>query len=605
MLTIRAMSDGKGYSSKHLEHSDYFAEGERVIGQWRGRGAELLGLSGEVKPSEFEYLRQACHPGTGEFLRQRQSSDRTSSDGTRQSRGRNLYDFTISAPKSVSIMAILGGDLRLLQAHEEAVNEALQELESHAATRVRRGRVQDDRITGNLAIAVYHHDTSRELDPQLHTHAVAANLSYDGTEGRWKALQASRIYERRAYLSQVYRNALACRVRQLGYETENQADGKGRDCGFEIRGISRELLGRYGQRSRQRDGAIEQFIDKNGRKPTDNEVAVLVRESRADKLIEISTEEVRARQRARLNPDEERLLSKLHHSGEVWVPIEPAAPSLTYSQEHVFERVSVCRDHEILTEALRHGRGRLSHEQLKANLSLHESLRTIVRNGTEIATAAGLKREREIIDCINRGIGGFEPLGHGQFLASDRLNPEQKHVVKFVLGSRDRAINIAGAAGTGKTATLQELRRGLQDSGKKVLALAPTVSAVEELQKVGFRDEMTIERILQDPWVQRGIERKVLVVDEAGMVSGRQMWELLHLAERKSARIVFSGDTHQIQSVEACDALRILEKESRLKSVSLTQVQRQTAIRYLYIALDSVLVCGWWQRGSEPNLRNP
>jgi hypothetical protein len=86
MLTIRAMSDGQGYSSKHLEHSDYFAEGERVIGQWRGRGAELLGLSGEVKSKEFEFLRQACRPETGEFLRQRQSADRTSPDGTTQSK---------------------------------------------------------------------------------------------------------------------------------------------------------------------------------------------------------------------------------------------------------------------------------------------------------------------------------------------------------------------------------------------------------------------------------------------------------------------------------------------------------------------------------------
>ena len=157
-------------------------------------------------------------------------------------------------------------------------------------------------------IAVYPHDTSRELDPQIHTHAVAANLTYDGTEGRWKALQASGIYERRAYLSEVYRNALACQVRRLGYEIENHRDAKGRDSGFEIRGIPKELLEKYSQRSRQRDEAIKQFTAANGRKPTDNEVAVLVRESRADKLIEISTSEVHARQRERLNPDEARLL---------------------------------------------------------------------------------------------------------------------------------------------------------------------------------------------------------------------------------------------------------------------------------------------------------
>jgi len=81
MLTIRAMSDGKGYSSNHLEHSDYYSENEHVVGHWHGRGAELLGLSGEVKSADFESVRQACHPETGEFLRQRQSADRTSLDG--------------------------------------------------------------------------------------------------------------------------------------------------------------------------------------------------------------------------------------------------------------------------------------------------------------------------------------------------------------------------------------------------------------------------------------------------------------------------------------------------------------------------------------------
>ncbi len=154
----------------------------------------------------------------------------------------------------------------------------------------------------NLALAVYHHDTSRELDPQLHTHAVAANLTYDGTEGRWKALQASEIYERRAYLSEVYRNALAREVRALGYEIENQRDAKGRDSGFEIRGVPKELLAKFSQRSIQRDQAIDAFVEQHGRSPTDNEVAVLVRESRADKLTEISTRELRAKQRARLTP---------------------------------------------------------------------------------------------------------------------------------------------------------------------------------------------------------------------------------------------------------------------------------------------------------------
>src|SRR5580700_5680626 len=189
-------------------------------------------------------------------------------------------------------MAIAGGDKRLIEAHELAVAEALQELENHAATRVRMDGANADRTTGNLAISVYHHDTSRELDPQLHTHAVAANLTYDGAEGRWKALQASGIYERRAYLTEVYRNSLAREVRALGYEIEDRRDTKGRDYGFEIRGVSDELLAKFSQRSHQRDRAIEAFVAERGRRPTDNEVAVLVRESRADKLTAISTREL-------------------------------------------------------------------------------------------------------------------------------------------------------------------------------------------------------------------------------------------------------------------------------------------------------------------------
>lgn len=204
-----------------------------------------------------------------------------------------------------------------------------------------------------------------------------------------------------------------------------------------------------------------------------------------------------------------------------------------------------------------------------------------MRDGDEIATAESLQREREMIAWVNHGIGGCEPFGgNNQFVASDRLRPEQKRAVAFVLNSRDQAVNIRGAAGTGKTATLHELRRGLTEASREVMAIAPTMSAVEELQKVGFADAITVERLLQDQRTQPGMRGKVLILDEAGMVSGRQMWELLRLAAQHSARLVFSGDTKQIQSVEAGDALHVLERESRLKSVALTQVQRQTKKDY-------------------------
>ena len=349
-----------------------------MVGYWQGLGAAELGLVGEVTNEQFEAIREGLHPATGDKLRPRQSADRLSEEGEIQSRGRHLYDFTLSAPKSVSVVAALGEDERLVQAHRHAVEAALQELERSAAARVRMDGANENRVTGNLVLAVYHHDTSRELDPQLHTHAVAGNLTYDGTEGRWKALQASDIYAQRAYLTEVYRNALAHQVRELGYDVDNRHDARGRDLGFEIRGVSHDLLSRYSQRSQQRDQAIEAFTEKAGRRPTDNEVAVLVRESRPDKLMEISPDEVKQRQRVRLTPEERQTLSELRdHALDVArelrrLAFEPATPAVRYAEQHLFERRSVVQDHEVLAETLRQGRGRIALDEAKGVLRLED-----------------------------------------------------------------------------------------------------------------------------------------------------------------------------------------------------------------------------------------
>src|SRR5271154_7100683 len=262
------MTGGEGYAQRHLQQSDYYDQNRTVEGRWHGRGADLLGLKGEVTSEDFEAVRQGLDPRAGEFLRQRHGADRIASNGEEQSKARSLYDMTFSAPKSVSVMAIVGGDERLVAAHGTAVREALEEAEKYSATRVRLAGLNENRATGNWIVASYRHDTSRELDPQLHTHAVAANLSYDGVEGRWKALQASGLYERRAYITEVYRNELAKEVRGLGYEIESQRNAKGVDNGFEIKGISKEVLERYSQRSDQRDESIRKFAAAHGRQPT-------------------------------------------------------------------------------------------------------------------------------------------------------------------------------------------------------------------------------------------------------------------------------------------------------------------------------------------------
>ena len=114
------MTGGEGYAQRHLQQSDYYDQNRTVEGKWCGRGAELLGLKGEVTSEDFEAVRQGLDPQTGEFLRQRYSADRIASNGAEQSKARSLYDMTFSAPKSVSVMAIVGGDERLIAAHGTA-----------------------------------------------------------------------------------------------------------------------------------------------------------------------------------------------------------------------------------------------------------------------------------------------------------------------------------------------------------------------------------------------------------------------------------------------------------------------------------------------------
>jgi conjugative relaxase-like TrwC/TraI family protein len=158
------MTGGEGYAQRHLQQSDYYDQNRAVKGEWHGRGAELLGLKGEVTSEDFEAVRQGFDPQTGEFLRQRHGADRIASNGAEQSKARSLYDMTFSAPKSVSVMAGVGGDERLAAAHETAVREALGEAEKHSATRIRLAGLNENRTTGNWIVAAYTHDTSRELE---------------------------------------------------------------------------------------------------------------------------------------------------------------------------------------------------------------------------------------------------------------------------------------------------------------------------------------------------------------------------------------------------------------------------------------------------------
>lgn len=218
------------YFDEHLSHNDYYTQGQAVAGghnagRWVGFGAESLGLKpGEVVTREaFLKLCDNQHPETGEQLTPQNFKHR-----------RIFFDFVCSPPKSVSILAVTMNDQRIVQAHKEASSFALQEIETFAAARIRKNGIRElDRTTGNIIGAAFVHTTSRALDPQLHTHFVLFNSTWDSKERRWKALQTGEMFGAINYATEVYRNELVNRLHQIGYQTRKATNG------FEIEALTK------------------------------------------------------------------------------------------------------------------------------------------------------------------------------------------------------------------------------------------------------------------------------------------------------------------------------------------------------------------------------
>jgi conjugative relaxase-like TrwC/TraI family protein len=573
------MTDGATYLGRHLCHSDYYDEQRRVQGIWQGKGAEMLGLKpGQmVEPEVFDQLRRNINPVTGERLTMRTNTVRKNGEREMSNR-RCFYDLTISAPKSVSVMSQVGGDGRLVAAHQRAARSALAEAEGAAQVQVSLGRGKGRRFTGNLVAAEFSHDTSRALDPQLHNHYVVMPVTWNEERQRWMALEAREIYERTKYLTELYRNELAKEVGKLGYEIERQKHG------WEINGVSPELLERYSQRSAVRDAGVAVEEKKLGRQLTNDERAVVVRETRPDKLAEISTAEVRAGQRARLSGDELKGLQRVRAAAVGARPLQVESPQsvLALAGEHCFERRTVVQEHELLASALRFGYGRLDVAALKAELKSDAGL---LKARGKVATAGSLQRELDVVEFVTSSRDKFPALGVP--VINERLSAEQARAVSNLLSCRDQVMVLRGAAGVGKTTTLAGIIEGTTD---EVQVFAPTTKAVEVLhtdgEKISGRasrplaEAQTVQALLQSSRLQAGCRGKVLVVDEYSLLSVRQLHQLLLLARRQNVRLIFSGDSRQHLSVEAGDTARIVERETPVRVVDLKTIRRQVPARY-------------------------
>jgi conjugative relaxase-like TrwC/TraI family protein len=277
---------------------------------WRGKSAELLGIEGvEVTRENFGLLERGIEPIHGEVLRPRERYNLTQ-DGKIYAHSRVLYEVVIAPPKSVSILSLV--DDRLPTAHKEALGAISPAMESLALTRVRKGGVNENRETGNLLYADWHHKLSRTLDPQQHTHRIVMNITYDSTEGQWKALKAWDLLKQRHSMTERYREFLAHKVESLGYSVEEKED---RQFGWELSGVSPEVIAKYSQRSDERDEALEEFEEYQERPATYREKIVLMRNYRDDKQY-LPAQEVRERQMARLSSGERASLVHLKEQAQ-------------------------------------------------------------------------------------------------------------------------------------------------------------------------------------------------------------------------------------------------------------------------------------------------
>ena len=613
MFTMAKIKDGGTYLKNHLSANDYYSEKETVIGQWVGRGAEHLGLRGEIAAGDpaFEALRKNRRPGSSEKLTPRDGEGRV-----------RFFDFQCSAQKSVSIMAVTMGDTGLLAAHDAAAALAFGELERFAARQANTYAGRANQRTSNVVAGAFRHTASRALDPQVHTHFVTANATWDLGTKSWLALTEFEMVSAIRYAGKVYQNEMARSCLALGYDIEHIRDQKGAVTGFEIAGVSADIRERFSKRRAEVEAGIAEFRAEYGREPTPAEIHTITTETRNAKLAEVTTPEVLAAQRSQLSSVELAHLEAVRTQASAQAGQRVPAPgretqSLAASISHLYERQSVVPGHAILAEALNQNLGEIELRRLhaKANETGLVGLTDEPWVHQKFATVEGLALEKWAVDFVDRTRGQCEPLGGENVQLSPRLSAEQRHAAEAVLVSQDQVVCLRGAAGVGKSTVLREIYGELANAGVSVFCCAPTSSAADTLRKDGLA-ATTLSAFLSGSLnhEQENLRGAVIICDEAGLTSNRQGAELLAIAEQHEARVLFLGDSRQHTAVEAGDFLRVLESHSKLHRVQLTAIRRQenkayrAAVRCLAggaarVGLERLDDLGWVKEGRAGYLR--
>ncbi len=591
---IASPSQGAAY----YERDGYYAKDDpahRDASAWAGKGAEALELSGPVDPDAFRQILEGRVPDGPQL-------GRRGKDG--EIRHRPGRDVTLSAPKSVSLMAMVGGDGRIVEAHDKAVGNTLAWIEEHAV----QTRVQD-KATGAMVLvggqkmvaATFRHDTSRNLDPQLHTHCVIANM-VQGGDGKWRTMVDDGLFRGKMTIGAIYRAELAEGLRELGYGIEKtHPDGR-----FEIAGVSRDVIEAFSTRRAEIEAAM---AERDLGTPADNPHlaarATLMTRARKRDMDKVALHETWKLQASMLGFSADAIRDNARPaerdrspSDRSTHPGDAATAAARWAVEHLAERQAVFGHGDLLAATLGRDPGAVTAEAAERGIAAleqggHLHAARGLDGGRHWATDAALARESEAIDLMRGGQGVEKAIMRSWIaeakLRNSRLNEGQKAAVKAILAARDRVIGVQGYAGTGKTTMLKRLRGLAERRGHRVVGLAPSASAARTLaQESGIGSE-TLQRflarhagIIEGRGTARGLRhlraqfaKTVLVVDESSLASSEQMRGLLRVATTlRLARVVLVGDEKQLGAVEAGKPFAQL-RVAGMQTVVMDEILRQ------------------------------
>ncbi len=589
MLTIsKPLSAGQAlnYHQKEFtaKEQNYWSQKGVISGEWQGRLAELFRLTGPVTAEQFARLSQGQDPHTGEQLvRQRTSYEYKDAAGNivRTMEHRAGWDATFSAPKSISLTALVGGDDRVREAHRESVGIALEHLEFYTMARI--GGNHPPEQAAKFIAAKFEHDTARPVAgyaaPQLHTHAVIFNLT-QRPDGGFRALQPHSLFASQQFATAIYHAELMYRLRQLGYEIS-----VGRSGAPEIKGYTQEYLDASSPRSQQ----IRDYLERTGH--TGKEAAEIAAHSTRDRKEIHSLNDVMAAHRKLAreygNQAEAVVKAAFAKTQGAQLPIEPqirASEALSFARDKNFEREAVIDERVLVRDALQRAMGEITYSEVRSNLNarLHSGEFQIIERkhapGRQFTTARTIEAEQEIVRRMREGQNRLEPaMARSEAIRfadlQTHLNHSQRTVVEDVLSAHDRIQCIQGFAGAGKTTALAALRSAVEAKGYQVRGFAPTSRAAWQLNEAGIEAGTLQGFLARQPDAGMTDMRHFYFLDESSLASTNQVREFLSRLG-PADRVLLIGDTRQHQGVEAGRPFEQLQ-EAGMRTARLDEIVRQ------------------------------